>query len=540
MGVVSGTLVDVIEGRLRPIRLEYSGEMVTSMSDHDVKGGGFILPGLIDSHLHIESSRLCPSRFAEVAVPHGTTCVIADPHEVANVMGMEGIEYMVRDGSTVPLRFRFSAPSCVPATQWETSGATLGHEAVASLLARDDFVSLGEMMDVPGVLNDNTEVLDKIAAAVRLGKPVDGHCPELRGDRLQRYIDAGISTDHESISLEEAQEKHRRGMRVMVREGSAARNMMELMPLAREHRCFLVTDDMEADDLVRGHLDLRLAMAVSQGMDPVRAVCAVTLWPAMHYGLPIGRLQPGLPADRVVVDDLESFRVREVIIGGKVVARNGMPLFGARPLPLRTAILRQRREPEEFLLRHEGAVARVRVIEVDGRQIESGAGEADLPVVEGNIMPIPGIDVSIMAVANRYRDAPLALGFVRGFGLRRGAMATTVAHDSHNIVAVGVEPRSLAQAVNLVSEDGGYVVVDGDNVSRLALDVAGLMSTKSCDQVVEADAKVLQALRGMGCGLPSPFMTLSFQCLLVVPELKMSDKGMFDSRAMDFVDPVLE
>jgi adenine deaminase len=495
---------------------------------------------MIDAHIHIESSLLCPSRFAQVALTHGVTSVVADPHEIANVMGTRGIHYMIDDGSGTPMRFFFSAPSCVPATAWETSGAVIGWREIRELLERDDFVALGEVMNYLGVINDDPDVMGKIEVARKLGKPIDGHSPGLRGPDLEKYILAGISTDHECTTLEEAEEKHRKGMTIMVREGSASKNMRDLMPFATNNECFLVTDDMHVDELTKGYMDRRLKLAVEYGMDPVHAIRAVSYWPAMHYRLPVGRVEVGFPADFVVLEDLESFKVREVYVDGKLVVKDGKPLFEVRPLRVHPTILEQKRTPSEFLVSHDRRWVRVRVIDIMPDQIESVSSQADLEVRGGFIRPDPARDILIMAVANRYRKAPLALGFVRGFGLKRGAIASTVAHDSHNIVGVGADPAALAKAMNEVSKIGGYVATDGNEVVSLELDVAGLMSTSPPQEVVERDKKVLAMTTGMGCRLPAPFMTLSFQCLLVVPELKISDKGLFDSSEMRFVDLVVD
>jgi len=537
--MVEGNLVDVVNGTIYPARLNlHRGELVHIERLRSARDD-YILPGLIDSHLHIESSLLCPSRFAEAALPHGTTAVVADPHEIANVLGMEGIRYMVRDGKDTPLRFYFTAPSCVPATRWETSGAVIGWREVEELILEQGFIALGEVMDYRGVIEENPEVMGKIEVAKRNGVPIDGHCPGLGGADLDMYIFAGITTDHECVTLEEAEEKHRKGMTIMVREGSASRNMRELLPFARDHECFLVTDDMHAADLMQGHMDARLRMAVEGGMDPIDAVRAATLWPSRHYDLPIGAVEVGRPADFLVVSDLTEFRVKEVYRDGRLVAKNGRPLFRAVPLRIETRIHQQETSADDFVLRHPGPVATVRVIEVRGQTIESEARLLDVEVSDGRITVDPERDIALIAVVNRYQRKPPALGLVRGFGLTRGAMASTVSHDSHNIVAVGMDPHLMAIAVNRVSRSGGYFVTDGTRETSLELDVAGLMSTAHHREVADKERQLHELLSQMGCRLSAPFMTLSFQTLLVVPELKMSDRGLFDSVNMRFVDVVV-
>jgi adenine deaminase len=539
IGMIEGNFVDVVSGDIVPARLNLYENHLVRITQRPVSKNHYIIPGMIDAHIHIESTKLCPSRFAEMAVPHGVTSVIADPHEIANVMGMEGINYMLADGSSVPMRFFFTAPSCVPATPWETSGAVIDWRSIRQMLEDPQFVALGEVMNYLGVINEDPYVMGKIEVAKQLAKPIDGHCPELTGNPLDKYIFAGISTDHESTRLDEAMEKHEKGMTIMVREGSASRNMKDLMPFARQHECFLVTDDMEADELIRGYMDKRLKMAVEYGMDPIHAIRAVTLWPAKHYELPIGTVDISRPLDFVIVKDLESFEVKEVYIDGRLVAKDGKPLFEVKPKEVHPTILHQDRSPQDFLIPFNGDRVKVRVIKVMERQIESLASEAELFTINGQLRPDPVRDIAIIAVANRYHNAPLALGFVQGFGLKRGAIASTVAHDSHNIVAVGVDPASLARAVNGVSRIGGYMATDGVRDASLELDVAGLMSTSYSQDVVDQDATVFDLVRDMGCSLPSPFMTLSFQCLLVLPELKISDRGLFDSRHMEFVDPII-
>jgi len=538
--MIEGNLVDVIKGEIVPVTLEFYRENLVRIEEKPISTSHYIIPGMIDAHIHIESSLLCPSRFAQVAITHGVTSVITDPHEIANVMGMKGIEYMVEDSAGSPMRFFFTAPPCVPPTPWETSGAVLGWREILELLQRDEFVALGEVMNYLAVLTDDPDIMGKIEVARELGMPVDGHCPGLSGPDLEKYIFAGISTDHECVTWKEAEEKYRKGMKIMVREGSASRNLKDLMPFAIKNECFLVTDDMHVDELLKGYLDERLKLAVEYGMDPVNAIRAVTYWPARHYGLPVGRVEVGWPADFVIVDDLKSFNVREVYIDGRLVARDGRPLFVVRPHRISNTILKQDRSPREFMVPYSGKKATVRVIQVLPDQIESRATTAELDVRNGFIRPDPMEDIALITVVNRYREAPVALGFIKGFGLKRGAIASSIAHDSHNIVGVGVEPTSLATAINAVSEHGGFVATDGNTLVSITLDIAGLMSTSPPHEVAERNMKVVRMVRNLGCQLPEPFMTLSFQCLLVVPELKMSDKGLFDSKNMRFIDPVVK
>jgi adenine deaminase len=538
--ILEGNLVDVVDNKIYPARVTMDGGKVTAVEKLTKEVSGFLLPGFIDAHVHIDSSQLCPSRFAEAAVAHGTTAVVTDPHEMANVMGMEGVEYMVRDAKGVPLRIFFTAPSCVPATPFEGNGATLGAKEVDTLLRRKEFVALGEVMDYPGVIRGDKEVLAKIKAARENWKPVDGHCPGLSGPDLVRYINAGINTEHECTTADEAEEKYRLGMWIMVRESAAERNLRDLMPFAKANECFLVTDDLQAAELCQGHLDSVLRKAVLMGMSPIHAIRAVTAWPAWHYYLPGGSIAVGRTADIVVVDDLRDFRVREVYIDGALVAKDGKALFEPKPEQCRSCILRQQRIPEEFQIKHPGPSARARVICLIPGEIESKELQLALKVEGGVLQPSRSEDILLMAMVSRYREAPPALAFVRGFGLKAGAIASTVAHDSHNIIAVGTSADMLAKAINAVSEKGGYYITDGKEEERLELDVCGLMSTRPAAEVAAAEERINLMAKKMGCQLAAPMQTLAFQGLLVIPELKLSDRGLFDSRRMQFVDVVMD
>ncbi|MBI0583655.1 MAG: adenine deaminase [Methanomassiliicoccus sp.] len=537
---VDGQFVDVISGDIYPACVNFHEGRVIRIERKIAAPQRYILPGLIDAHVHVESSLLTPFRYAQGAVAHGTTAVVANPHEIANVMGMEGVRFMVEDGRRTPLRFFWTAPSCVPSTGLETNGARIEWKDVREMLASKDFVALGEVMDVPGVLGDDAGIMSKIEVATQMGKPVDGHCPGLKGFDLDRYVMAGISTEHECVTLEEAEEKHRKGMTIMVREGSAARNLTALLPLAKSNKHFLVTDDLGAADLLEGHMDAILRKAVAGGMDPVHAVRAATLWPAKHYGLPGGSLYADGIADLTVVDDLDSFRVLETWIGGELVASEGAPLFAGEPSSVPPAIAPVRVREEDIRIASRRPRAMVRVIEAVPDQAISGSGTAELEVGGGAVLPNPDIDVLFLAVVNRYRQAPPAVAFVRGFGLFSGAMASSVAHDSHNIIAVGTSPRLVVEAIDrVIAQGGGYFATDGRDGKGLELPVAGLMSTLPAGEVAARDKEMTAFLRSMGCPLPSPFMTLSFQSLLVLPELKLGDRGLYDTRRMTPVSPVI-
>jgi len=536
---VEGQLVDVVNGKVAPSRVVMEDGKFTEIVPLAVAPSVYLLPGLIDSHIHIESSQLCPSRFAEAAVPHGTTAVVSDPHEIANVLGMKGIELMLEDASNVPLRIFLTAPSCVPATQYERSGATIGIPEIESMLKDPRFVGLGEVMDVQGVLNDDPRIISKIKAAKAFWKGIDGHCPGLVGNDLVKYINAGIRTDHESMTSDEAEEKYFLGMWIQVREGSASRDLRSLMPFAKSHECMLVSDDLRARDLVNGHLDVLLRKAVALGMAPMHAIRAVTAWPAWHYNLPGGSVAVGRTADLVIAEDLRDFKILKVYIAGKLVAEDGAPLFLAEPRTNGLGMVPRDLVGEDLLPNAEGERASVRVIEAFPDRIESGSLVTELPIRDGRVRASPEQDILHLALVNRYESEKPVLAFIKGFGLKRGAMATSVAHDSHHILAVGASPDDMARAINAVSRSGGYAVCDGDQMSNLPLEVAGLMSTSPARVVAQKENDLVEMLAGMGCRLPAPFMTLSFQSLLVVPELKIGDRGLFDTTRMEVVPAIL-
>ena len=513
-------------------------------------GGGYVIPGLIDAHIHLESTLLLPDQFTAAVLPHGTTAVIADPHEIANVLGKRGVDFMLEAVERLPLDFYFMVPSCVPSTEMETAGGELTAEEVARLLDHPRVLGLAEMMNFPGVIQGDAAVAAKIEAARQRGKPVDGHLPAMGGRELQAYLGAGISTDHESVSAAEALEKVSLGMRAIIREGSAARNLTALLPAveAAGSRWFMFgTDDKEAGELLSaGHIDELLRRAVAQGGDPFDAVEMATLNPALHYGLARrGAVAPGYRADLVVVDDLRSFNVRMVLKGGRVVAREGAAAVEIPPcVPgeelLQTVRLPRELEASDFAFQAApGAVPVIGLVPeqiiteklmLEPRRDAGGAVRAD-----------PQRDLVKVAVVERHRGSGrVATGLLRGLGLRRGAIASSVAHDSHNIIAAGVEEAAMAAAVNaLARAGGGFVAVDGAGavLDLLPLPVAGLISPEPAAQVAAALERVTAAARKLGAVPAQPFLTLSFLALPVIPHLKITDRGLFDVDSFSFIRP---
>lgn len=501
----------------------------------------FILPGFIDSHVHIESSMLIPSEFARLAVAHGTVATVSDPHEIANVCGMEGVEFMIDNGNTVPFKFNFGAPSCVPATIFETAGAELNHNDVKALLERPEIKYLSEMMNFPGVLSKDEEVLKKIVAAHELGKPVDGHAPGLRGNAVQRYIDAGISTDHECFTAEEALDKLQRGMKILIREGSAAKNFEALIDLLNEwpEMIMFCSDDKHPDSLVESHINELCARAIAKGIDIFNVLKAACINPIIHYKLDVGTLQIGDYADFIVAEDLVNFKIKQTYIDGILLAENGEMVGDWVKYTADKESVNHFdcsfKKVEDFVYPHENK-KEIPVIEaLDGQLITNNLSFQ--PKVENeNVISDLDNDVLKIVVVNRYHDAPIAISFVKNFGMKHGAIASSVAHDSHNIIAVGVDDKSICDAVNLViAETGGIVALGKGKEEVLALPVAGLMSNRNGYEVATRYTSIDKFAKDLGSTLVAPFMTLSFMALLVIPHLKLSDKGLFDGDKFEFV-----
>ncbi len=541
---VQSNLVDLHQRRIYPAEITVENGRIREIQEIESvpADAGYLLPGFVDAHVHIESSMLPPTEFARLAVVHGTVATVSDPHEIANVLGNEGVMFMLEDAARSPLKFCFGAPSCVPATSFETAGARLDADDVEKLLQNPAIGYLSEMMNFPGVLHGDAEVLAKIAAAKRLGKPVDGHAPGLRGEDARRYFAAGITTDHECFTYDEALEKAHLGVKILIREGSAARNFEALWPLINVSpgQVMFCSDDKHPDDLVQGHINQLVARAIAQGCDLFDTLRAACVHPVEHYRLSVGQLREGDPADFIQVFDLTDFKVQGTWIDGVKVSENGSTLLERQSVSAPNQFLAKPRQATDFQLFHQFYTPQLRVIEVYDGEIVTGESEGTVSKMrEGQYMPDVAQDLLYIAVLNRYtRDAKPALGFVRGFGLQRGALASSVAHDSHNIVAVGTSEEALAEAVNaVIAAKGGIAASDGaGDVRSLALPIAGLMSQSDgwqlADDYSQLDAWVKSEL---GCVLRAPFMSLSFLALPVIPKLKMTDRGLFDVERFDFV-----
>ncbi|HMN05724.1 MAG TPA: adenine deaminase [Flavobacteriales bacterium] len=529
---LTGNLVDIRTKRIHPAEIEIDNGRITRITE--VKGPveGYVLPGFVDAHVHVESSMLIPSEFARLAVLHGTVATVSDPHEIGNVLGKEGVEFMIANGRKTPFHFFFGAPSCVPATVFETAGAAIDAAQVGALLEKPEVLYLSEMMNFPGVLSGDKEVMAKIAHAHRLGKPVDGHAPGLRDEEARRYIEAGISTDHECFTAPEALDKLKHGMKILIREGSAAKNFEALIDLMHQHQDHMMfcSDDKHPDSLVEGHINQLCARAVAKGIDVFKVLQAACINPVEHYKLPIGQLREGDAADLIVVQDLKEFKVLKTFLEGKLVAENGKSLIGSvkeeRPNKFHCTTKR----PQDF--RVVAGDDELLVITAEDGQLITGKERMKGKVEGGHFVPDIGSDLLKIAVVNRYKDAAPAVGWIKNIGLKRGAIAGSVAHDSHNIVAVGTNDEDLCAAINLVIEaKGGVSLADGDKRNVLPLPVAGIMTDADAYEVAEAYARIDAQAKALGSPLAAPYMTLSFMALLVIPHLKMSDLGLFDGDA---------
>ncbi len=546
---VTGNLVDIFNKRIFPAEVLVENGKITSIIPVNLSTNqpiNYILPGFTDAHVHIESSMLIPSEFARLAVVHGSVATVSDPHEIANVCGMEGVNFMIENGNTVPFKFNFGAPSCVPATIFETAGAALKSDDVKKLLEREEVKYLSEMMNFPGVLYKDEEVLKKIAAAHALGKPVDGHAPGLRGEQAKQYIDAGISTDHECFTAEEALDKLQYGMKIIVREGSAAKNFEALIGLLNDwsEQMMFCSDDKHPDSLAVGHINQLCARAVAKGIDIFKVLQAACINPVLHYKLNVGMLREGEAADFIVVKDLKNFEAVKTYIDGQLVAENGKSLISET-----SKVKGEKQYVNQFdcdeitveqlkisINKYPSENGKIPAIEALDGQLITNRLTLDAKRNNDEFISDTEHDILKMVVVNRYFNAPVAKCFIKNFGFKRGAIASSVAHDSHNIVAVGADDESLCKAINLVIKERGGVSAVNDNKEKvLALPVGGLMSADDGYAVADAYTAIDALAKSLGSQLSAPFMTLSFMALLVIPHLKLSDKGLFDGDKFEFV-----
>ncbi|MFA9214486.1 MAG: adenine deaminase [Candidatus Methylacidiphilales bacterium] len=526
---IKSNYVDIINKQIYAAEITIENGKIAAIKRINEVCQNYALPGFIDAHVHIESSLLAPSEFARMAVIHGTVATVSDPHEIANVLGMDGVEFMISNGKQVPFHFFFGAPSCVPATSFETAGATINSKDIDTLLAKPEILYLAEMMNFPGVLFKDEEVMAKTAVAKKYNKPIDGHAPGLRGAQAKQYINEGMSTDHECFTLEEAMDKISLGMKVIIREGSAARNFDTLIPLMKDHASQLMfcSDDKHPDSLLLGHINQLVDRAIALGYNLFDVLQVACLNPISHYKLPVGTLKIGDSADFIIVNDLIDFIPIQTFIKGKLVAENGESLIKKVEITPINQFNITAKNTADFACNIKDQEL---VIEcLDGQLITNQL------VYQKNDITLAN-DVLKLVVVNRYQTAPIAVAFIKNFGLQKGAIASSVAHDSHNIIAVGVNDEEICNAVNLIiANKGGLSAVNKNEQQILPLPIAGLMSAEDAWKVAEDYTNLDNFSKQiLGSTLRAPFMSLSFMALLVIPHLKLSDKGLFDGNKFEF------
>ncbi|MFC2104754.1 adenine deaminase [Bacteroidota bacterium] len=532
---VTGKLVDVIGRRIYNAKIKISYSEIVKIEETSEDYENYILPGLVDSHVHIESSMLVPTSFARAAVKNGTVAAVSDPHEIANVMGVKGVYYMIENGKKTPFKFYFGAPSCVPATPFETSGAVINSDDIKKLMLDKDIYYLAEMMNFPGVIFKDEEVIKKINYAQKTKKPVDGHAPGLKGEDLDKYAAQNITTDHECTTVEEAISKIERGIKIQIREGSAAKDFESLFPLFNSHpeNVMFCTDDCHPDDLIKGHINKIISRAIEKGLNIFDVISAATKNPKEHYNLNIGLLQVGDPADLILVDNLSDFNIFKTYINGKLVYENGNVLleriqekpinkFNCNPISVSDIEIPVRSENMQVIIAKDGDL-------LTGKEIFT-------PKIEnGNAVSDTGRDILKIVVVNRYQKSKPQIGFIKNFNLKKGAIAGSIAHDSHNIIAIGTNDKDIVNAINIVIENkGGIVACYEKEYKSLKLNVAGLMSTEEAEDVAQKYQEVHSMAKELGSKLTAPFMTMAFMALLVIPEMKIGDKGLFDVSKFDF------
>lgn len=533
---ISGNIVDVLNNEIYPGTIEIKNGKIIKIARVEESFDTFILPGFIDSHIHIESSMTTPSEFARASVKNGLIAVIADPHEIANVMGIDGVNFMIENGKKVPFKFYFGAPSCVPATDYETSGATITAEDTKKLMMRDDIKFLGEVMYFQGVISGDKEVIAKIDAAKSANKPIDGHAPALSGEALQKYINAGISTDHECYTKQEALEKIKLGMKILIREGSAAKDFDALSSLIDEYPdfCMFSSDDRHPNNLVNGNIDILVKKALSLGYDKMNVLKCACVNPVKHYKLDVGLLQEGDNADFIEINNWEELNVIKTVINGLVVAENGWSLIPKIQSEIINNFNTDIKAQKDIIVEYTGK--NINVIGVTDGLLVTKKLVVDPKVENKYIVSDTDRDILKIVAVNRYKDTAPAVGFINGFGFKKGAIASSVAHDSHNIIAVGVSDDDIIKAINnVISEKGGLSAVFNDKNMTLPLPIAGLMSDKHVFDIAQDYEKLEELTKEMGSVLTDAFMTLSFMALLAIPELKLSDKGLFDSQKFEFI-----
>jgi adenine deaminase len=537
MKKITGKLVDLFSRKIFNAELFIENGRISNIKKVNTEFENFIVPGLVDSHVHIESSMLIPYQFAKLAVQNGTVAIVADPHEIANVLGKKGVEFMINNSKETPLKTFFGIPSCVPATLFETSGAVLDHNDIDELLTKQEVKILGEMMNFPGVINEDETVIKKLNVAKKHNAQIDGHIPGISGDNLKKYIDSGISTDHECFTIEEASEKIKLGMKILIREGSAAKNFDELYPLISKHNkmVMLCTDDSHPDDLINyGHINKIIKKGIKYGLDIFDLLSAACINPVEHYNLPVGLLRVNDPADFIIVDDINNFNILETYIDGEIVYSNNRVFFNNSSSKPVNNFNANKISVEDLKVKPKSN--KIKVIEIIDKELITNSFIIKPKVVSNNIISDIEKDILKIVVYNRYqKNSKPSIGFIHGIGLKSGAIATTVAHDSHNIIATGCSDEEIAAAINeIVEKQGGLTFVHGKDYYTLELEYAGLMTNKDPMIVADLYEKMNKVIKQNGLKLTAPYMTISFMALLVIPHLKIGDKGLFDVDRFEF------
>ncbi len=536
--IIKSNFIDIEAARIYPVSVEIRDRKIHKIQETSEKvADTYILPGFVDAHVHIESSMLIPTEFARLAVVHGTIATVSDPHEIGNVLGVAGVNFMIDNGNKTPFKFYFGAPSCVPATTFETAGATISVNDIYRLLQRDEVKYLTEMMNWPGVLHNDPDVYAKIAIAKKYGKPVDGHAPGLRGDDAKKYIAAGMSTDHECFTREEALDKLSFGMKILIREGSAAKNFEALIDLMHDYAddMMFCSDDKHPDSLVEGHINQLVKRAVAKGINIFKILKAACINPVKHYDLEVGLLRQNDNADFIIIDNLLDFNILQTYIDGNLVAENGKTMLSSHKSDIINNFHAAKTQPSDFEIRHHKDI--IPIIEVVDGELITHKIEIFPNILDGKNVPDIERDMLKITVYNRYSSAKPAVAFIKNFGLKSGAIASSVAHDSHNIIAVGVDDYSISRAINLIIDTkGGISAVDGDIHKIIPLPIAGLMTDKDGFAIANEYIAIDKMVKDMGATLISPFMSLSFMALLVIPAIKLSDLGLFDGNKFEFID----
>ena len=535
MLILKGNIVDIKNRKIFKGEITIIDGLISAIEEKPCIENHFILPGFVDAHIHIESSMLVPSEFAKIAVNHGTVATVSDPHEIANVLGIKGVEFMIENGKKTPFKFNFGAPSCVPATPFESAGAIIDSDGIKQLMANPDIKYLGEMMNYPGVIFDDAEVLKKIEWAKYYNKSIDGHAPGLTGDNLNKYISAGITTDHECFTYDEALEKLQKGMKVIIREGSAAKNFEALIDLLPEHfeNMMFCSDDKHPDDLLLGHINQFCERAIAKDIDIFKVLQVACVNPVKHYGLDVGLLKVGDAADCIVVENLYDFKTLQTYINGALVFDKGESKIVSIDFEILNNFNTDKKLVSDF--RYESNQSKIRVIECLDGELVTNEIIKDATTDNGNLISNTETDILKMTVVNRYENSKSSTAFIKNIGLKEGAIATSIGHDSHNIIAVGVSDEAICKAVNLLIDNkGGICAVSDDSEKVVPLPIAGIMSDQNAETIGKAYSELDEMAKGLGSKLHAPYMSLSFMALLVIPSLKLGDKGLFDGDTFKF------